>query len=117
MSDFAETYRPLTGLGMASLVLGTIALMLFFLPVLGIPISVLGLFFGLCGFGGALVRRGVSLRWSLGGSCMSALALLVNIGIVFSPAGYIPTGQGSQGQPPPWRPPPGRPYVPPPAPP
>ena len=112
MSDFAETYRPLTGLGMASLVLGTIAMMLFFLPILCIPISVLGLLFGLMGFGGALLRPGVSLRWSLGGVGMSALALLLNIGIVFAPAGYIPTG--GQG-PPPWRAVPDRPYVPPPA--
>jgi hypothetical protein len=112
MSDFAETYRPLTGLGMASLVLGTVALMLFFLPVLGIPISVLGLVFGLVGFGAALFRPGVSLRWGLGGICMSALALLLNVGIVFAPAGYVPTG-GHQPQP--WRGVPDRPYVPPPA--
>jgi hypothetical protein len=112
MSHFAETYRPLTGLGMTSLVLGTIGLMLFFLPILGIPISVLGLFFGLVGVGGALFRPGVSLRWGLGGIGMSALALALNIGIVFAPAGYIPTGGQ---QPPPWRAVPDRPHVPPPA--
>jgi hypothetical protein len=112
MSDFAETYRPLTGLGMASLVLGTVALMLFFLPVLGIPISVLGLLFGLVGSGVALFRPRVSLRWGLGGIGMSALALLLNIGIVYAPAGYIPTGGQ---QPPPWQAVPDRPYVPPPA--
>jgi hypothetical protein len=112
MSDFLETYRPLTGLGMASLVLGTVGLMLFFLPILGIPISVLGLFFGLVGFGVALFRPRVSLRWGLGGIGMSALALLLNIGIVYAPAGYIPTGGQ---QPPPWRAVPDRPYVPPPA--
>ncbi len=112
MSDFAETYRPVTGLGMSSLVLGTVGLMLFFLPILGIPLSVLGLFCGLLGAGIALFRPGVSLRWGLGGVGMSALALLMNIGIVFAPAGYIPTG----GQePPPWRAVPDRPYIPPPA--
>ena len=113
MSDFAETYRPLTGLGMASLVLGTIALMLFFLPVLGIPIGVLGLLFGLLGFGVALFRPRVSLRWCLGGIAMSTLALALHIGIVFAPSGNIPTGQH---HPPPWRSVPDRPYVPPPAP-
>jgi hypothetical protein len=45
---------------------------------------------------------------------MSALALLLNIGIVYAPVGYIPTGGR---QPPPWRSVPDRPYVPPPAPP
>ncbi len=75
MSDFAETYRPVTGLGMSSLVLGTVGLMLFFLPILGIPISVLGLACGLVGFGIALFRPRVSLRWGLGGIGMSALAL------------------------------------------
>jgi hypothetical protein len=114
MSHFSDTYRPLNGLGMAGLVLGTIGLLLFFLPILGIPISVLGLFFGLVGFGGALCSRGASLRWGLGGTCMSALALLLNVAIVFAPAGYIPTGSR---QPPPWRSVPDRPYVPPPAPP
>jgi hypothetical protein len=110
---FLDTYRPVTGLGMSSLVLGTVGLMLFFLPILGIPISVLGLFFGLVGFGIGVFRPRVSLRWSLGGIGMSALALLMNIGIVFAPAGYIPTGGH---EPPPWRAPPDRPYVPPPAP-
>ena len=113
MSHFSDTYRPLNGLGMAGLVLGTIGLLLFFLPILGIPISVLGLFFGLVGFGVGLFRPRVSLRWSLGGIGMSALALLLNIGIVYAPAGYIPTGGQ---QPPPWRSVPDRPYVPPPAP-
>jgi hypothetical protein len=111
-NDFISTHRPFTGLGMSSLVLGTIALILFFLPILGIPISVLGLAFGLAGFWIGLFRPKVSLRWSLGGIGMSVLALLVNIGIVFAPAGYIPTGQR---HPPPWRAPPDRPYVPPPA--
>ena len=100
---FLDTYRPFTGLGMSSLVLGTVGLMLFFLPILGIPISVLGLFFGLVGFGVGLFRPRVSLRWSLGGIGMSALALLLNIGIAvvlvimalawrgrYSPAYYSP---------------------------
>ena len=112
MSDFAETYRPVTGLGMSSLVLGTVGLMLFFLPILGVPISVMGLFFGLVGLGIARFRPRVSLRWSLGGIGMSALALVMNVGILFAPAGYIPTGVQEL---PPWRAVPDRPYVPPPA--
>lgn len=110
--DFIATHRPFTGLGMSSLVLGTIALILFGLPILGIPISVLGLAFGLAGFWIGLFRPKVSLRWSLGGLGMSALALLVNLAIVYAPAGYIPTGQHHN----PWyRATPDRPYVPPPA--
>ena len=45
-------------------------------------------------------------------SLAPALALALNIGIVFAPAGYIPTGGQ---QPPPWRAVPNRPHVPPPA--
>lgn len=111
MRNLMETYRPLTGLGMVSLVLGTMALILFFLPILGIPISVLGLFFGIIGFIAALFLPGASLRWGLAGIATCSLALFINIAIVYAPAGYMP----SRGVRESWEPPPGRPYIPPPS--
>jgi hypothetical protein len=102
---------PLLGLGMSSLVLGMIGLLLFFLPILGIPISVCGLFFGLVGLGAVFFPTGTSLRWSLAGVAASALALAINIAIVYAPAGYLPGRKVPQM----WQTVPDRPYVPPPA--
>ncbi len=106
-----ETQNPLVGLGMTSLVLGVIGLMMFFMPILGIPLSVLGLFLGLVGLPAVLLGGGASLRWSLGGIGVCALALLANIAILYAPSGYIP----SRDNPPLWQKPFDRPYVPPPA--
>ncbi len=104
-------YRPLMGLGMTSLVLGVIALLVAFMPVLGIPLSVCGLGFGLVGLVGGLFRGGIVLRWGLGGTFLSGMALFVNIALAYAPAGYTP----GPSTPPPWNPPTDRPYVPPPA--
>jgi hypothetical protein len=111
MRKLLETYRPLLGLGMVSLVLGTIALLLAFMPILGIPISLFGILFGLIGVIGGLARGGLTLRWGLGGTALSCLALAVNLGLIFAPEGYLPT----RTVPPIWEPVPGRPYIPPPA--
>src|SRR5262249_15332490 len=102
---------PLVGLGMSSLVLGVIALLLFFLPILGIPISACGLFFGLAGLGGALFVGGVSLRWSVGGIFFSGLALAINLALAYAPQDYLADRPPRE----PWRPAPDRPYVSPPA--
>jgi hypothetical protein len=107
----SETQSPLIGLGMTSLVLGIIGLMLFFMPILGIPISVLGLLFSFVALPAVLVSGGSTLRWSLGGIGVCSLALLANIAILYAPSGYIP----SRDQPPYWQQPYDRPYVPPPA--
>jgi hypothetical protein len=96
---------------MLALVLGTVALLLFFLPILGIPISACGLFFGLAGIVVALFGTAGSLRWALAGSAVCFLALAINLAIVYAPGGYLPPRK----VPPPWQPIPDRPYVPPPA--
>jgi hypothetical protein len=96
---------------MLSLVLGVIGPMLFFLPVLGLPLSALGLLIGLFAVALAFRAGGVRLRWSLLGCAMSALALSINIAIVYAPGGYLP----GPDVPPRWQPVPDRPYVPPPA--
>jgi hypothetical protein len=99
-------------MGMTSVVLGMIALLVFFMPVLGIPISSLGLLFGIVGLMGAIFGWGATLRGSLSGIAICSLALLIHVALAYAPApGYIPR----RDVPPPWEPPPGRPSVPPPA--
>ncbi len=106
-----DRHTPLLGFGMASLVTGLIGLLLFFLPVLGIPVSVLGLALGVIAVFGALFGGGPSLRWGLGGSAVCCLALGVNLALDQAPRGYGDV----YPVPPPWQLPRDRPYVPPPA--
>ncbi len=98
------------GLGMSSLVLAFVALLVFFMPILGIQISVLALAFGILGLIVSPWTTGPSLRWSLGGIAASCLALGVNLAIAYAPQGYLP----DRDVPAPWRTVPDRPYVPPP---
>jgi hypothetical protein len=88
MSPLPSTHNPPAAPGMVSLVLGVIAMLLFFLPILGLPISVLGLLFGLIGFESSLRAGGLRLRWCLLGCAACTLALAINIGIVYAPGGY-----------------------------
>jgi hypothetical protein len=96
---------------MTSLVLGTIALLLFFLPILGIPISAFGLFFGILSCVAAPFVSGARLRWSLAGVVISSLALAINLAIAYAPAAHLPFHDVPKT----WQPAPDRPYVPPPA--
>jgi hypothetical protein len=70
-------------LGMSSLVIGIVGLFLFVLPILGIPLSLFGLGFGLIGLLVAFFTQDASLRWSVGGIGVSSLALAVNLAIAF----------------------------------
>jgi hypothetical protein len=97
---------------MLSLVLGTIALLLFFLPILGVPIGAIALLVGVAAIVLGLFGVGGRLRWALAGAAMSAVALGVNLAIYSAPGGYLPTPHRQQ---PHWQPVPDRPYVPPPA--
>jgi hypothetical protein len=111
MLHLPEPLSPLVGMGMTSMVLGVIALLLFFMPILGIPISVIGLVFGLIGLIVFFTGGGPSVRWSLGGIFLCGLALLVNFALNYAPPGYVPGRETL----PPWQPVYDRPYVPPPA--
>ncbi len=112
MSTLPRTLPPSPALGMLSLVLGTTALLLFFLPVLGVPVGGFALLVGVVGIVLALFGTGGSLRWALLGTAMSAAALGVNLAIYSAPGGYLPAPHRQQ---PHWQPVPDRPYVPPPA--
>jgi len=96
---------------MTSLVLGVISSLLFFLPILGIPLSLCGILFGVLGLLGHFAVPGTSLRWTLEGLAVSCLSLAINVAITFAPTGYL----HDQNVPRPWQPVPDRPYVSPPA--
>jgi hypothetical protein len=96
---------------MSSLDLGFIALILAIMPVLGIPISACGLALGILGAILAAFTRGTSMRWSLAGIAVCALAIVVNSALAWVPVNDLP-GKGVLK---PWPTVPDRPYVAPPA--
>jgi len=104
-----ELEPPRLAFGVSSFVLGMIGFLLFFLPILGAPISVVGLFAGLAGclVAGATSRG--SMRWSVGGVVLCLLALGINVAVAYAPRfATPPTGPPSMSVP-------DSPYVPPPA--
>lgn len=112
MRTLFRVHAQLPALGMASLVLGVIAMLLAFLPVLGVPLSMCGILCGIIGFGAALCVGGSNLRWGLAGLAASCLALGMNIALAYAPGGYLP----DHNVPRIWQPVPDRPEAPPPAP-
>ncbi len=111
MSPRTDSESPWLAFGMTSLVLAFIGTLLFFLPILGTPISGIALGFGIVGLILAPYTPGPSLRWSLAGIGASLLALGVNLFIIFAPEGYQP----DRKVPTIWHTIPDRPSVPPPA--
>jgi hypothetical protein len=99
------------GVGLASVILGSVGGLLFFLPVLGIPLGAVGLIFGIVGLMLALVGGWTSLRWSVAGILVSGLALGAGVVIGLSPPGYLPNPKGASSQ----QSVPDQPYIPPPA--
>ena len=85
MENAHELEPPRLAFGVSSFVLGMIGFMLFFLPILGAPISVVGLFAGLAGclVAGATSRG--SLRWSVGGVVLCLMALGINVAVAYAP--------------------------------
>jgi hypothetical protein len=104
-----QSSNPQPAVGLASFVLGMIGMILFFLPILGAPISGVGMIAGIVGCFMAGATNRAHLRWAVAGVVLSALALFVTLAVQYSPSGYqsSPTG-------PPNEPVPDRPYVPPP---
>ncbi|HVT28864.1 MAG TPA: hypothetical protein VHE81_12690 [Lacipirellulaceae bacterium] len=96
---------------MTSVVLGAIGLMLFFLPVIGIPISVSGAAIGLIGIVVAYFGGSASLRLCVAGIVLSGCAVGINWAIRGAAGGYYWPRQTFPSLPPATE----RPYVPPPA--
>ena len=92
------------------MILGSVGVLLFFMPVLGIPLGAVGLAFGIVGLLMAILGW-TSLRWAVVGIVVSGLALGIGIAIALAPAGFLPNPKG----PPVEQSVPDRHYVPPPA--
>jgi hypothetical protein len=107
--------NPTIGLGLTSAVLGFVALLLFFMPILGMPLSAAGLLFGLTGLAAAFRGGTSALRWAVVGILFCSMALGISIAIAVAPTGVIPARPSSTlrpstpDQPPP--PPPARPFL------
>jgi hypothetical protein len=112
MKPLRMQHVPPLGLGLASVALGAVGLMLFILPILGVPISGSGLAVGLVGAIVAIARRSMDLRLSIAGVAVCLLALGVDIAINYAPADYL----DPRPPPPGVAPMPPRQFVPPPAP-
>ena len=89
MSKPLPTQDPPLGAGLASVVLGAVGTLLFFLPILSIPLGAVGLVFGLAGLVLAVRGGWAGLRWSIAGLVVSGAALAVGISIAEAPAGYL----------------------------
>ncbi len=111
MATISQSSDPPVGMGLTSVILGSVGVLLFFLPVLGIPLGAVGLAFGIVGLLLAIFGRWTSLRWSVAGIVVSGLALGIGVAIALAPAGFLPNPKG----PPAEQSLPDRPYVPPPA--
>lgn len=74
--------RRTSSLGVASLILGIVAFLFCWIPLLGIistPLSALGLVLGIIGFLVAVFRRGAGIGYPIAGSLVSGFALFIAI--------------------------------------
>ncbi|MCK4342810.1 MAG: ABC transporter permease [Phycisphaerae bacterium] len=74
--------RRTSSLGVVSLILGVVAFLLCWIPLVGmlsIPLSALGLLLGAIGLLVALMRRGSGIGYPIGGGAVSGLALAIGI--------------------------------------
>lgn len=112
MKEFDDFRLPPIGLGLCSVVMGAIGLVLFIVPIIGLPISGAGIIAGMAGIGAALCKQRVSLRLSVAGLLLSISSFgtiwTINLaaGGYFAPHSVFPIIET-----------PRRPYIPPPAPP
>jgi hypothetical protein len=73
------------GPGPASVMLSSIGIVLFFLPILGGPLSAVGLLLGAAGLLMAATGRGANLLWSLAGLGIGSVGLTLNLALAFAP--------------------------------
>ena len=96
-----NTPRRGSSLGIASLILGILALAICWIPILGVlgmPMSGLGLLLGIVGFIIALIRKGSGIGFPIAGSLVSAIALIVAIAVNAAVAGVTATGVAVVGE-------------------
>ena len=114
----ATHHDPTDRLTLTSLLLGTIGLLLFILPILSMPLASVGLAFGAVGLVVALVlgpRNWNRLRWPLGALTVSSVTIMVGVMI-----GYAPITEPTESRTEigamlmEWQPPAPRGYIPPP---
>lgn len=100
MLGLSHVREPLPALGMTSFVLGVIGLLLFFLPILGAPLSACGILCGVVGIVGPWAPSSTSVRWAWAGLAASCMALGINVAVAYAPAGYLHfSGVPRQGRP------------------
>ncbi|HEX3724653.1 MAG TPA: hypothetical protein VHV08_00355 [Pirellulales bacterium] len=99
------------GLGLVSLVLGTIGLLLFFLPILGIPVAGCGFIAGLAALLIAIRQPGRSARLPIAGLVVSCAAMGIGTALAYAPVGHEPSTSAPRL----WQTPRGPLYIPPPA--
>ena len=97
MTTHSSSSNPPPGLGLSSVILGAVGILLFFLPVLSIPVGAVGLAFGIFGFLLGILGNWTSLRWSLVGIVVSGLAVGLGVLIALAPSGYLPSPKRPRG--------------------
>lgn len=95
MATIARSSDLSMGMGLISVILGSVGVLLFFMPILGIPLGAFGMAFGAVGLVVALLGGRASLRWSAVGIVASSLALGIGVSIASAPAGFLPSTKGS----------------------
>jgi len=82
-----EPVKSSHSLGIAALILGILAFLICWIPLiglLGLPLSCLGLLVGMAGIILAVCRKGSGLGFSIAGSAICALAMCVTIGMSYA---------------------------------
>jgi hypothetical protein len=106
-------WLPPLGLGLASVTLGAVALMLFVLPILAIPIASSGLALGFVGSIIAIANKSLDLRLAAAGTAVCLLALAVGIAMASAPGDVLDPrfpSPAAAPAPPPLRPSPPAPF-------
>jgi hypothetical protein len=101
MATTSENRRVFSSLGLASLALGAVGLLLFFMPILGIPIAAIGLLLGLVVLLGTAFGARWGLRWGVLGTALCVIALVVDILAAVAPESVVPDRRQQEN----WRPP------------
>lgn len=88
-STSPSSHMPPIGFGLGAVTLGAISLLLFFLPILSLPISGAAAVVGLLGVWVALRGGREKLRLSIAGLLMAFCAQSIVWGIAIAPSGYF----------------------------